>query len=444
MKLPILLLTLLFAGSPAFAVKPVTKKKRTPKATAVRKATVTKTPVRRRVSRPVVYVSPTIRRVALESVSARALQPVSALEGAGALVPFFEQMSHPSGNSAMHIMQYGDSHTASDDWADTLRQAMQRKFGVGGPGFTLAGHPFAGYRRFDSRGTSSRGWYTDGLVGHPGDGAYGLGGVSLTTQSAGETVTLTVECEQLELHYLQQPSGGRLQFAVDDLPSEIIDTGGDLAPAIYRFTPSAGQHEYSLRTLDHAPVRLFGWSADNHAGVTYETFGINGAHARQQLDWDQSILASEMASHDPVLIVVAYGTNEALNKGWTVQEYATAFGQVIQRLRADAPLASILVVGPPDCETRFRGRRVPFPRLDEVIEIQREVARLTGCAFWDWRGRMGGAGSVREWVQAGLGQGDYVHMTPAGYRLVGSMLFDELMAQYNRFVTLRAEAIIGH
>jgi len=45
--------------------------------------------------------------------------------------------------------------------------------------------------------------------------------------------------------------------------------------------------------------------------------------------------------------------------------------------------------------------------------------------------------------QAGLGQGDYVHLTNAGYRLVGSMLFGELMAQYNRFLTVRAEGANG-
>jgi lysophospholipase L1-like esterase len=56
---------------------------------------------------------------------------------------------------------------------------------------------------------------------------------------------------------------------------------------------------------------------------------------------------------------------------------------------------------------------------------------------------MGGPGSVLQWVQAGLGQGDYVHLTSAGYRLVGSMLFEELMAQYTRVLAARAEAVNG-
>jgi hypothetical protein len=120
-------------------------------------------------------------------------------------------------------------------------------------------------------------------------------------------------------------------------------------------------------------------------------------------------------------------------------ELGRSLTAIIQQLRAALPLASILLIGPPDCEYRLRGRLAPFPHLDQVIEIQREVARENGCAFWDWRAAMGGPGSVRQWVQAGLGQGDYTHLTGAGYRMTGETLFAELMAQYSRFTAIRAE-----
>lgn len=423
-KLAFILLLLALPGVTSAATKKSSKKKAVPKKHA---------------SRPVVRVSPAVRRVAFEAVSTRATRPISVLQGAGALVPFFEQVSHPPASGSLHILQYGDSHTASDDWADEMRQSFQNKFGSGGAGFTLAGRPFAGYRRYDSHGSNSRGWYTDGLVTRKGDGIYGLGGISVTAHSAGETVTLSVQCEQLELHYLQQPGGGQVEFSVDDAAVDQLDTDGDSATAIYHYTPSAGPHQYTLRTLSAAPVRLFGWVAQNQSGISYETLGINGAQVGLQLDWNPAILSGELSGRDPALIVLAYGTNEALSAGWNAVDYRAALTEVIRRLREAAPVASILFVGPPDCARRMRGRRVPFPHLDEVIEIQREVALQNGCAFWDWRARMGGPGSVRQWVQAGLGQGDYVHLTGAGYRMVGDMLFQELMAHYNRFLALRAE-----
>ncbi|HEX6895778.1 MAG TPA: SGNH/GDSL hydrolase family protein [Bryobacteraceae bacterium] len=405
--------------------------------TATRSNTTKKKSARKKAPvRPVVTVSPAVRRAALEAVSARAASS-SALEDASALVPFFEQISRATG--LVRILQYGDSHTASDDWADEMRQKFQHKFGAGGPGFTLPGHPFLGYRRFDSRGANSKGWFTEGIVTRKSDGINGLSGISLTARAPGQTVSLSAECQQLELHYLQQPGGGLMEFSVDGAPVESIDTNGDFARGIYHYTPVAGLHQFMVRTLSAAPVRLFGWIAQNQNGVTYETLGINGAQAAMQLDWNSRIFNGEMADRDPALIVVAYGTNEALSKSWTADGYRTALGEVIHRLREAAPAASILLVGPPDCQYRLRnGKRLPFPHLAEVIEIQRQVARETGCAFWDWRARMGGPGSVREWVEAGLGQGDYTHLTGPGYRMVGDMLFAEIMSQYGQFQTAMA------
>jgi lysophospholipase L1-like esterase len=427
-RISLLVLAALLAAAPAPAVTSSAKKH------------IKKKTVKKRVRVPVVHVSPVVRGAALRAISERTSQPAGVLEGGGALVPFFEQLSHPPENTSLHILQFGDSHTASDDWANQMRQDFQAKFGAGGPGYTLPGHPFLGYRRFDSHGSNSRGWYTSGIVTRKNDGIDGLGGVSLTSQSADETVNLTAECEQLELHYLRQPGGGQLEFSVDGAPLETIDTEGDVGPGLYSYAASPGPHEYALRTLSSAPVRLFGWVAQNHAGVTYETLGINGAQASLILDWNSAILAPELMSRDPALIVLAYGTNEALSRSWTAEEYRARLIEIIHRLRDAAPVASILLIGPPDCEYRNRGRRLPFPHLDQVIEIQRDVAQANGCAFWDWRAAMGGPGSVRQWVQAGLGQGDYTHQTGAGYRMTSTMLFDELMAQYNRFLSVRAES----
>lgn len=407
--------------------------------TAAKKTTTRKKLRKKRARVPVVHVSPVARSTALLAISERTSRPMRVLEGAGALVPFFEQLSHPPETGSLHILQYGDSHTASDDWADQMRQDFQAKFGAGGPGYTLPGHPFLGYRRFDSHGSNSRGWYTGGIVTRKDDGIDGLSGISLTAQSAGETVTLTVECRQLELHYLRQPGGGQVEFSVDGAPVATVDTDGESALGTYQYAATPGVHQYTLRTLSAAPVRLFGWVAQNQAGVTYETLGINGAQANLMLQWNSAVLDSELISRDPALVVLAYGTNEALSRSWTPEGYYATLTEIIQRLRAALPVASILLVGPPDCEHRLDGRLAPFPHLDQVIEIQRQVARENGCAFWDWRAAMGGPGSVRQWVQAGLGQGDYTHLTGAGYRMIGGTLFEDLMEQYNRFTAIRAE-----
>ena len=65
-------------------------------------------------------------------------------------------------------------------------------------------------------------------------------------------------------------------------------------------------------------------------------------------------------------------------------------------------------------------------------EAFRELAKECAGVFWDWYNVMGGYGSISRWEAAGLAQPDKVHLTPAGYRLVGDLLFDAMLENYRR------------
>src|SRR6185369_17760468 len=101
---------------------------------------------------------------------------------------------------------------------------------------------------------------------------------------------------------------------------------------------------------------LFGWVAEKPTGVTYEELGINGAQASIILDWNEETLRSNIERRNPGLIVLAYGTNEAGRKDWTLESYRAMYSQMIAKLRADAPTATILVVGPADRTQRIKGK----------------------------------------------------------------------------------------
>ena len=138
------------------------------------------------------------------------------------------------------------------------------------------------------------------------------------------------------------------------------------------------------------------------------------------------------------MIVIAYGTNEAGRKDWTLDSYRDMFVQLIGRFRKAAPTATILVIGPPDRYVRTRSKGwVPMDNIDMIVEAQRMAATATGCAFWDLRAKMGGKGAMREWVLAGMAQGDYVHFSGAGYRMIGDAVFRDLMGQYDLFLKAR-------
>jgi hypothetical protein len=57
---------------------------------------------------------------------------------------------------------------------------------------------------------------------------------------------------------------------------------------------------------------------------------------------------------------------------------------------------------------------------------------------------MGGKGSMREWILAGMAQNDHVHLTLPGYRVIGDAVFRDLMNEYGTFVKGReAVAQVG-
>jgi len=411
-----------------------------PAATA-KKKTARKKKSRRPAAPP---VSAAARAAALEKVeeylAGSAEQP---FQQSGALVPFFEQLARLGAageRTPVHIIQFGDSHTAADEWTGGLRDQFRERFGDGGSGFSLAGHPFLGYRRFDARGGGTTGWTSEGLRTGAGDGWFGLGGVAINTSRAGQSVFLQAECDHLEVHFLQQPRGGRLALYDSGEFLDEIPTEGELAPGFVRYATPPGPHRFLLKTLDARPVRLFGWVADRAEGVTYEALGINGAEATLLLKWDPGMLAAYLQRRGPALIVLSYGTNEASDPLWHRESYGAAFAKVVERLRQAAPAATILVLGPADRWSRVRGSWQLVAGIDGIIAQQQSVCRELGCVYWDTRQRMGGAGAMRDWQTAGVAQGDRVHFTAGGYRRLSTVLFSDLMRLLEDYRKVRPES----
>lgn len=376
--------------------------------------------------------------VVYEKVATGANIPV---ENPAALIPFFEQLYRRQQGQALgpvRILHYGDSHTAADEWTGEMRARLQEKFGDGGSGYSFVGRPYNGYRREDVRSGSTSGWHTDGLVGRPGDGVYGLGGISMSVGAPREAAYLEADASDFELYYYQQPGGGALQLFDNGVPVDRVSTDGEPSPAYYHLEATIpGPHRLELETLDRAPVRLFGWVAENPVGVTYETLGINGAAANIILDWNEETLRSNIERRNPAMIVLAYGTNEAGRKDWTLESYRDMFSKLIARFRAAAPAATILVIGPPDRDQKTKKGWQPMDQLDVIVEAQREAALAAGCPFWDLRAKMGGKGSMLQWVAAGMAQSDHVHFVGQGYHMLGDAVVRDLMSQYDLFLKAR-------
>ena len=405
-------------------------------------ATPTKTAVSLHPKSPAIVLS---REAITQRIEQYLSTPKLGIENPRALQPFFDQLhlleADPKAQ-LIRVIQFGDSHTAGDSFTGALRTLFQQKFGDGGAGFSFAGYPFAGYHIRGTKRAQSTGWLALGThLNDIGDAMVGMGGVSLSTAAAGNWVSLDADATSLQVQYLVQPNGGSVEIRDNDNLIATVSTASSdaLAPDTaghFDAPVEPGPHHFEVLTIDQAPVRLLGLSTENAAGVTYEAAGINGAEASLFLRWNEALQQTLMLESNPALIVLSYGTNEAGDRNWTEEGYAAMFQRIIERCRRLAPNASILVVGPPDRAMRA-GRRSwkPFAGVDRIVAAQRSVCRQMHCAYWDQRSRMGGFGSMRDWVSISWAQPDHTHFTGEGYTELASALFSDIVQQYDTYET---------
>src|SRR5690606_29086380 len=95
-------------------------------------------------------------------------------------------------------------------------------------------------------------------------------------------------------------------------------------------------------------------------------------------------------------------------------------------------------------QAETRGPWLARPRIQAIIETQRQLAFAHGCGFWDSRALMGGDGGMNAWAEQEppLAKPDHLHPTNLGYLHLGSALTDALMAGYDAAesaVSLRAQ-----
>ena len=329
---------------------------------------------------------------------------------------------------------FGASHTGGDWWTGRIRRVLQDRFGDRGHGFVLPAALYSGYRAHDVNLCRTPGWVGDwvGKRKGRGDGLLGMAGMSVSSddpEDFGWVQTTTSNrhgrrVSYFDLYTLGQPEGGTLAFVVDDAEPQTLRTKADEAMLQRtRVMVPDGPHRLALAPAGDGEVRIFGVSMEREGpGIIVDAMGIRGRQAKTWLDWDWDLAGQGIATLSPDLVVLAYGTNEAANPRYSMEAYRADLHAVLERMRTAVPWSTACVlVGPSDRVRKAgRGRYTVEDRTAQVAQVQREVAPLHGCAFWDWQQAMGGAGSMLTWrlQDPPLAAADLIHHTREGYTLV--------------------------
>jgi lysophospholipase L1-like esterase len=339
------------------------------------------------------------------------------------------------------ITHFGDSIVASDFVTATIRRKLQRRFGDAGHGFVLMANAWPGYFHNDVVRFASPGWQVSRVVGpFARDGLYGLGGVSFRSQGAGvfsrfstaKTGTFGRAVSRFTVHYLEQPTGGPMQIAIDGAPREAVDTRAEAARlAVRRYDVPDGPHELEVRAAG-PDVRAFGVVMEREGpGVVLDAIGIQGCRMRFLDQTDDAHFAAVLKERGPSLTVFQFGMNESEDgEKYPLDQYEVTMKAVLDQVRAALPASSCLLVGPLDRADKVGSGYKSRPVVPKLAAIQRKVAGEVGCGYWDTLGAMGGLGAMGVWAERGLGGADLAHPSSAGADLLGRWIHAALMEGY--------------
>jgi lysophospholipase L1-like esterase len=354
---------------------------------------------------------------------------------------------------------WGGSHMAAEFFPVGVRQALQDKYGVAGPGHInlLAGR--AGIRIPDAT-LCKTGTWRDGLAprmsGAP-VATVGLGLFAMTSTSAHSTFELALKNQsngsrpnKLNLQYLQHPDGGSFELIVDGKEIAVIQTDGPLSLASIEISGDKPISTLKVMVRESLNVTFFGLYAEGPKGVVLDNFGIAGASGNYwntvQLDTLKTL--TQVRPYDAVIL--AYGTNDVTGKTWDPDAYKQKFQQTLTSMRTVFPKAACILI-PPGDRVGFVQVKVPSKkkigkskyvirsRMDfqtyptrhaEAAEIQRVLGLKNQCLVWNMSLEMrqiGGAyGMLKE--DPALMAKDLIHLTPKGY--------SEMAKRFNQYLDL--------
>jgi lysophospholipase L1-like esterase len=191
---------------------------------------------------------------------------------------------------------------------------------------------------------------------------------------------------------------------------------------------SAVSDKLELVTLGGAP-RFYGLIAEgSEPGLVLDAVGVDGARLATALAWGEASFEGAVRARAPSLVALAFGTNEAFDAD-KLEKYRPQYQAMLARVRAAAPDADCLLVGPPDGNAVTGGSE---PRVAEIDALQRSIASEQGCGYVSQLAIMGGPGGYTRWAQKSpsLARGDRLHLTVKGYEAVANDIADQLLAAY--------------
>ena len=389
--------------------------------------------------------------VAIEDTIAKKPQPViptvnvTNTDTRAYLAAFYAALDSAS-SMPVRVVHYGDSQTEEDRITNILRERWQQQYGGGGVGLiplhqTIPTRTIRQWLSINGVVQTVQGGPKRYLVYGPrsmrlDNDDYGVMGQVAVMDSAlvagSEDIVMNIE----PIDKKRKPHNyfNRVRVLTDSVEGYILaqDT------TLHHTTQSYTTLHYTLPdSCERCEIHLqgkgkvYGVSLETPTGVIVDNIPMRGCSGNIFTKIDSAQLSDFYRETNTRLIILQFGGNmiPQTENPSTISGYVrSTMRQQVRYLRACAPEASILFVGPSDMSTRIDGEMVTYPLVPYMDRLLKKMAEEEQIAYWSMYDAMGGQNSMVKWVEIGLAGSDYVHFTRAGANKVGKILYDWLMS----------------
>lgn len=351
----------------------------------------------------------------------------------------FYQSLDSSYHIPIRVVHYGDSQIEEDRITDILRERWQKKYGGGGVGLiplhqTIPTRSIRQWTTINNIKQNTKGGPKRYLIYGPrsmrqNNNDYGImGQVAVMDNSivaGSQEITMFIEptSKKDKPHkYFSQ-----LRILTDNIYGRVTISNNSILPTPQnRNIFSLPDSTYKCNIHLKGKGKVYGVSLETPTGVIVDNIPMRGCSGTVFTRINSASLIDYFHSTNTRLIIMQYGGNmipQTKDKS-SINNYVTNLRKQVRHIRACAPYASILFIGPSDMSTRVDGKMVTYPMVPYLDQKLQKMAEEEGIAYWSMYNAMGGKNSMVTWVEKGLAGRDYVHFTRAGANKIGKMLGD--------------------
>lgn len=318
----------------------------------------------------------------------------------------------------VHIRIFGDSHMAADFFSSRLRDYIKTK----SIGFVYPLQPK--YHQVVPLQYESKNFELLNSKSLP-QNHYPMGGIIAKSLKQGAYVRLdSTKNSNFSFGILFQSPQNKDALIITDARGQIFRLKSqNINKWTYAFLSNL-EFPININALNK-DVLLGGYFITNQ-GARLDTLGINGAKADLWLRWDRQLFLQELNLLKSDIVILAYGSNEALAGAFDESVFKANFKDFIALLYKSNPNTSIILISPPTVTYKINGEYELAQDFHRVRKALYELAKEEKLLLFDMHEAMQKSGGKAFWIEQNLSLKD-VHLSPSGYKAMADEFYFSLL-----------------